>query len=40
MTATHVNIHDREVMSNMSYFGVYNRMFVHFHFYTTHEVDT
>ena len=31
MHATHVNIHDREVKSNMPYFGVYNRMFVHFH---------
>ena len=35
MTATNVNIHDREVISNMSYFGVFNRMFVHFHLYTS-----
>ena len=37
MTATHVNIHNREVISKMSYFGVFNRMFVHFHLYATHE---
>ena len=37
MIATHVNIHDKEVKSNMPYFGVFNRMFVHFHLYTTHE---
>ena len=36
MTAAHVNIHDREAIY-MSYFGVFNRMFVHFHFYTTQE---
>ena len=37
MIATHVNIHDRGVKSNMPYFRVFNRMFVHFHLYTTHE---
>ena len=37
MTAAHVNIHDREVIFNMSYFGVFNRMFVHFNLHTTHE---
>ena len=37
MTATHVKILDKEAVSNMSYFGVFNRMFVHFHFYSTHE---
>ena len=34
MIATHANIHDKEVKSNMPYFGVFNRMFVHFHLYT------
>ena len=34
MIATHANIHDREVKSNMPYFGVFNRRFVHFHLYT------
>ena len=38
MTATHVNIHDREAISNMSYFGVFTRMFVRSHLYTTYEV--
>ena len=37
MIATRVNFHDREVKSSMPYFGVFNRMFVHFHLYTTHE---
>ena len=37
MIATHVNIHDREVKFIMPYFGVFNRMFVHFHLYITHE---
>ena len=37
MTAAHVNIHDREVIFNMSYFGVFNCMFVHFNLHTTHE---
>ena len=37
MIATHVNFHDREIKSNMSYFGVFIRMFVHFHLYTTHD---
>ena len=37
MITTHVNIHDREVKSIMPYFGVFNRMFVYFHLYTTHE---
>ena len=37
MIATHVNIHDEEVRSNMSYFGLFTCMFVHFHLYTTHE---
>ena len=36
MTATRVNIHDREVIFNIVYFGVFTRMFVHFHLYTTH----
>ena len=35
MTATHVKILDREAISNMSYFVVFPRMFVHFH--STHE---
>ena len=26
-----------EAISNMSYFGVFNRMFVRFHLYTIHE---
>ena len=34
MTATHVNI---RFESNMPYFGVFNRMFVHFQLYTTNE---
>ena len=38
MTATHVTILDEEAVSNMSYFGVFNRMFIHFHFYITYEV--
>ena len=33
MTVTHVKILDRETISNMLYFEVFNRMFVHFHFY-------
>ena len=37
MTAAHANIHDREVIFNMSYFGVLNCMFVHFNLHTTHE---
>ena len=37
MTATLVNIHELEAISNMSYFGVFNCMFVHFHLYTTHD---
>ena len=37
MTATHVNIHDWEVISNMWHFAVFNRMFVHFNLHTTHE---
>ena len=39
MTATHVKILDTKAVSNMSYFGAFHRMFVHFHFYTciTHE---
>ena len=37
MIATHINNLDREAISNMSCFGVLNRMFVHFHFYTTHD---
>ena len=37
MIATHVNFHDREVKSSMPYFGVFTRMFVHFHLYTTHD---
>ena len=36
-TPTHVKILDKEAVSNMSYFGVFNGMFVHFHFCTTHE---
>ena len=36
MIATHVNFHDREIKSSMPYFGVFTRMFVHFHLYTTH----
>ena len=38
MIATHVNFHDREVKSGMPYFGVFTRMSVHFHLYTTHDV--
>ena len=37
MTATHVNIRNRKVISNMSYFGMFNHKFVHFHLYATHE---
>ena len=37
MTATHVKILDKEAVSNMSHFGAFHRMFVHFHFYITHE---
>ena len=37
MIATHVNFHNREVKSSMPYFGVFTRMFVHFHLYTTHD---
>ena len=38
MTVTHVKFLDREAISNMSYFGVFNRMCVHFRlFYITHE---
>ena len=37
MIATHVNFHDREVKSSMPYFGVFNRMLVHFHLYATHD---
>ena len=36
MTAAHVKILDKEAVSNMSYFGAFNSMFVHFHFYNTH----
>ena len=36
MPATHVKILDKEAVSNISYFGAFNRMFVHFHFYITH----
>ena len=28
---------DKEAVSNMSYFGAFHRMFVHFHFYITNE---
>ena len=35
MTATHVKILDKEAVSNMSYFGAFHPMFVHFHI--THE---
>ena len=37
ITATQVKILDREAISNISYFGVFNRMFVYFNFYITHE---
>ena len=37
MIATYFNIHEREVKSKMPYFEMFNRMFVHFHLYTTHE---
>ena len=37
MIATHVNFQDREIKSSMPYFGVFTRMFVYFHLYTTHE---
>ena len=37
MIATHDNFHDREVKSSTPYFGVFNRMSVHFHLHTTHE---
>ena len=37
MIAAHVNFHGREVKSSMPYFGVFKRMFVNFHLYTTHE---
>ena len=37
MIATHVNFLDREIKSSMPYFGVFTRMFVHFHLYTTHD---
>ena len=37
MIATHVNFHHREVKSSMPYFGVFTRMFVHFHPYATHD---
>ena len=35
--ATHVKILDKEAVSNMSHFGAFNCMFVHFHFYITHD---
>ena len=35
MIATHVNFHDKEIKSSMSYFRVFTPMFVHFHLYTT-----
>ena len=37
MTATHVKFLDEEAVPNRSYHGTFNRMFVHFHFYITHE---
>ena len=37
MTATRVKILDKEAVSNMSYFGAFLPMFVHFYFYITHE---
>ena len=37
MIAMHVNFHDREIKSSMPYFGVFTRMFVYFHLYTTHD---
>ena len=37
MIARHVNFHDREIKSSMPYFGVFTRMFVHFHLYTTQD---
>ena len=39
MITTHVSFHDREVKSSssMPYFGVFTRMFVHFHLYTSHD---
>ena len=37
MTATLVKIPDKDAVSNMLYFGAFNRMCVHFHFYITHE---
>ena len=37
MTAAYVKILVNEAVSNMSYFGVHNCMFVYFHFYITHE---
>ena len=37
MTVTHVKMPDKEAVSNMLYFGAFNRMCVHFHFYITHE---
>ena len=40
MIGTHVNIHDSKVKSSMPYFGVFNRTFVHFHFYTFHLYTT
>ena len=36
MTAPHAKVLDKETVSNMSYFGAFNCMFVHFHFYNTH----
>ena len=37
MTGTRVKILDKEDVSKMSYVGTFNRRFVHFHFYITHE---
>ena len=37
MIATNVNFHNREIKSSMPYFGVFTRMFVHFHLHTTHD---
>ena len=34
MIVTHVNVYHREVKSDMPYFGVFTRRFVHFHLYT------
>ena len=37
MTATLVEIVDKEAVSNMSYYGAFHRMFVYSHFYVTRE---